>query len=622
MKRKLLLGMFAALGMTLAISCSNDDKINLSEEKVQVTFSLGLENSMMTRAISDGTDINKLHYAIFNSEGNIVESSQDKEAGFPFNTTTSLVKGEEYTAVFWAQNKECTAYTVSEDMKTITVDYSTALNNDENRDAFFKTETFTVTEGTKLDIVLKRPFAQLNVGIPESDWQSAYRNNIKIELSEVEIKQAATTLNLMDGSVENAEDITFASAKIPEDYLYIDLDCNGEQETYKYLSMSYFLAADDRDGASSTLASLEFNLTSLDGSTSITLHNGLENAPVQRNHRTNIIIAGENVGINDIDVKVKIDPLYDGEHTYTNSNLWEEHTGIYTEEALAGKTIELPDDWNIRNGYIIQPMPENWTASTAVLYAQPYTLDGKGYTVTFEPYGNNFITKNVFAAADGELVTVKNIKFAGEHFGIFGGVYGGVAGRNNYNTVFENIEVINNGIYCYNSAGSIPMSAFSNLGTATLNNCTIIDTYWVGAEKDTNANAQMSYDNFGIYDIFVPNNKLTAINNSRIGTIYVNNHGVLKISGNSEIDKIYANALVKGSITVQQNAKVVLLDVDEYSTSYAPIITIEAGANIETLRLNSITNTTKINIDNGANIAKIIHKGVEYTSIADFKATL
>lgn len=619
MKRKLLLGMFAALGMTLATSCSNDDKINLSEEKVQVTFALGLENSMMTRAISDGTGINKLHYAIFNSEGNIVESSQDREAGFPFNTTTSLVKGEEYTAVFWAQNKECTAYTVSEDMKTITVDYSTALNNDENRDAFFKTETFTVTEGTKLDIVLKRPFAQLNVGIPESDWQSAYRNNIKIELSEVEIKQAATTLNLMDGSVENAEDITFASAKIPAEYLYIDLDCNGEQETYKYLSMSYFLVADDKDGASSALASLEFNLTSLDGSTSITLHNGLENAPVQRNHRTNIIIAGENVGINDIDVKVKIDPLYDGEHTYTNSNLWEEHTGIYTEEALAGKTIELPADWNIRNGFIIQPMPESWTASSTPLYDKPYTIDGKGYTITYEPYGYSFVTKNAFAAADGQLVTVKNITFKGEHFGIFGGVYGGVSGRINYNTLFENVEIIDNGIYCYNSAGSIPMSVFSSLGKATLNNCTITGTYWVGA-KDKNVNAQNCSNVHGVYDVFVPDNDLTQINNSRIGTIDVSNHGKLEISGTSTIDKINAVPLVSGTITINNGSKVTLLNIDDYTASYPPKVNIKSGANIETLHLNSTENKSKISIEDGAIIGKIIYKGVEYTSIDDFKA--
>ena len=57
-------------------------------------------------------------------------------------------------------------------------------------------------------------------------------------------------------------------------------------------------------------------------------------------------------------------------------------------------------------------------------------------------------------------------------------------------------------------------------------------------------------------------------------------------------------------------------------SSYAPTVKIEAGAIIETLQLNSINKTTKLTIDDAANITQIIYKGVEYTSIADFKAAL
>lgn len=314
MKRNLLATMFAASGMMLITSCSNDEMSISSQKEVQVTFSLGLEGSMKTRAISDGTGINKLHYAIFNSEGGIVESSKNTETEFPFTTNTALVKGETYTAVFWAQNKACTAYSVSEDMKSITVDYSDAFNNDEDRDAFFKTETFTVTENTKLNIVLKRPFAQLNVGMSESDWENAQKNDVTIAKSAVEIKQAATTLNLIDGSVSGAVDVTFEASDILKESLMIDVDCDGDQETYRYLSMSYFLVMDESDGASKAVANLEFNLYSQDGNPITSLHKGLENAPVQRNHRTNILISGEAVGVYDIDVNVTMDPLYDGEH--------------------------------------------------------------------------------------------------------------------------------------------------------------------------------------------------------------------------------------------------------------------------------------------------------------------
>ena len=613
--------LFAVIGMMLATSCSNDEFDERFENETPVTFSLGLENAMSTRAISDGSGVDKLIYAVFDKEGNRVAQSDDS-AEFPFEKTISLVKGEQYTAVFWAQNGSCDAYTISEDYKTITVNYDGALNNDETRDAFFKFETFTAREGMSLNVILKRPFAQVNMGVTQADWQNAAYAGFEITKSSVEIKQAATTLNLVDGLVGSPVDVTFAVNAIPAaDKLIVDLNCDGESEEYKYLSMCYFLANDSVNGASqTTLDGLKFVLSSEDGSKTLTLQDGLANAPVQRNYRTNIV--GSNILTEDIDVSLTVDYFYDGEHTLSGGNVWEKHEGIYTEEALAGKTIEIPGDWYIRNGSIYEPMPENWTLDKSPIYTKPYTIDGNGYTVTFEPYGYKQVTKNAFAAADGQLVTVKNITFAGEHFGIFGGVYGGVTGRANYNTLFENVEIVNNGVYCYNDAGSIPMSVFSNLGTATLDNCTVKGTYWVGSIKDQNVNAQQCYDNFGIYDIFVPNNKLTQINNSTIGRIYVNNHGHLTVAGTSTVDVIEANALVNGHVTIDSGANVSLVDVDQLSDSYAPTVNIKAGATVETLQLNSIFKTNKINIETGANITTIIYKGVEYSSIDDFKNSL
>ena len=47
MKKNYLLGMFAATGMLLATSCSNDElEVAQSGNEAQVTFSLGLENGI------------------------------------------------------------------------------------------------------------------------------------------------------------------------------------------------------------------------------------------------------------------------------------------------------------------------------------------------------------------------------------------------------------------------------------------------------------------------------------------------------------------------------------------------------------------------------------------------
>ena len=618
MKKNLFVVVFAVVGMLLTCACSNEE-LGAVESKadVKVTFKLGLENAMNTRAISDGSLINKLHFAIFDSTGAIVESSKDRGAEFPFTTSVSLVKGEQYTAVFWAQNKDCTAYTISEDMTTIEVDYAGALNNDEARDAFFRSETFVVDSDVVLDVVLKRALAQLNVGVSAEEWNKFLAEGDQIVTSEVEIKQAATALNIVDGSVSGASDVKFEAGAIPTESLKVDIDSDGVAEEYKYLSMCYFLANDTNDGASkTTLNDLKFTFNS--SYDSFVLEEGLDNAPVQRNHRTNIVLAnGYFVG--DISVNVKLDVLYDGEHTLNPSGVWEERTGIYTEEALAGLTIEMPAGWHIRNGYIIEPMPEYWTADMEPLYHKSYTVDGMGNTVRFEPYAYKYVTKNAFAATDSQLVTVKNITFEGEHFGVYGGVYGGVNGRNAYNTVFENVTIVDNAIYCYNIQGTTPISAFSNLGTAKLIDCTITDTRWVGS-KDENVNAQKAIDNYGgVFDVFVPNDGKLEIISSTVGRICVHNHAHITIASASNIEKIVAPQLVNGLITVKEGANVEELDVDQYSASYPPKVTIEQGATIGTLQLHSIKKT-KINIDTNAIIGKIIWNDVEYTSIADFLA--
>ena len=380
--------------------------------------------------------------------------------------------------------------------------------------------------------------------------------------------------------------------------------------------MCYFLPYDENGGASKTLLTdLEYTFTAQNGSEFV-LSNGLENAPVQRNHRTNIISAdGDGIITGDINVKVSLDALYDGEHTYIEESVWDNYLGIYTEEALAGKTINIPSNWLIRNGYILEPLPERWDANSSPLYTKSYTIDGQGNTITFEPYDYQFIAKNAFAAIDNELVTVKNIAFEGEHFGVFGGVYG----SQKYITYFENVQIVNNGIYCYNKDGSIPVSAFSNLGEATLENCTINGSYWVGAIKDKNTYAQNSINNFGgVYDVFVPNDGTTIASNSTIGRIFVHNHGKLTITGNSVVHQIVSPQLVNGKITIEANAEVTLINVNQYSTKYPPFINIKSGAKIETLQLNSI-NKSKVSIEDGATIGKIIWCGNEYTSIEEFK---
>lgn len=330
MNKKLFLGMFAAAGMLFATSCSNDElDVVQSGNEAQVTFSLAAEGGIATRAISDGTGAKKLVYAVYNADGELIKTIANADVngqivdnsafddGRTEKVTITLAKGQQYTVAFWAQNPNCTAYTTT-DLENVTIDYA-GLNNDETRDAFFKAETFTVTGNTQIDVVLKRPFAQINVGVTEADWNAAVASGIEIEKSKVTIEKAATSINLLTGEVEGEQTVEYGFDIIPAKFttpetLEVDVNHNGtidENEKYKYLSMSYILANDATTGyAKTTLDGLDFTFAPISGN-NINFSAGLNAVPVQRNWRTNII--GQ-ILTGDIKFNITIDPIYDGEY--------------------------------------------------------------------------------------------------------------------------------------------------------------------------------------------------------------------------------------------------------------------------------------------------------------------
>ena len=81
MNKKLFLGMFAAVGMLFATSCSNDelDRVQSGNE-AQVTFSLGLEGGIATRAISDGESADKLVCAVYDVNNKLLTKSVINDA--------------------------------------------------------------------------------------------------------------------------------------------------------------------------------------------------------------------------------------------------------------------------------------------------------------------------------------------------------------------------------------------------------------------------------------------------------------------------------------------------------------------------------------------------------------
>ena len=307
-------------------SCSSDMEPTMGGE-TPVSFSVSLGDDIDSRTISDGTGANTLKFAVFENGTEITALAQnnvpvvDKKA----TVTTRLVKGHTYSFVFWAQNSKCTAYNTS-DMSAITVNYA-ANCNDETRDAFYKMDSFTVTEPFEQEEELTRPFAQINfladdaAGVVGVD---AYK-------SKVTVTGVPTTLNTLDGSVSGTTNVTFDYATI----LPNEETLSG-YEQYRYVAMNYILAGTDKEMKNKVV------LTVNDGTQDVNTVT-VDNCPVQRNYRTNIFgslftLQGK--------FNITIDPIYAGEY-------------ILPEKVWDGVTIKEPtvDDETV---YITTPEEFAW----------------------------------------------------------------------------------------------------------------------------------------------------------------------------------------------------------------------------------------------------------------------
>lgn len=491
MNKKLFLGMFAAAGMLLATSCSNDElDVVQSGNEAQVTFSLAAEGGIATRAISDGTGAKKLVYAVYNANGELIKTIANTDVngqivdnsafdnGLTENVTITLAKGQQYTVAFWAQNPNCTAYTTT-DLKNVTIDYA-GLNNDETRDAFFKAETFTVTGNTEIDVVLKRPFAQINVGVYQTDWNAAVASEIEIEKSKVTIEKAATSINLLTGEVEGEETVEYGFATIPTQFttpetLDVDLDKDGTKEKYVYLSMSYILANDATTGyAKATLEDLDFTFAPKSGN-NINFSEGLNAVPVQRNWRTNII---GKILTGDVTFNITIDPIYDGE--YNNGEAQPVNiNGVYYA------TIQDAVN-NVKDGEVIKVATGTYTEVVKVTGGKNFTLEAAGPNVVIAALDHQ-------SNATPSTVKVKGITFDNSvtTAGWFTGTAPNIApcvGAWGGNLTFEDCAFIVAGTSGKETGVMTWWTTENNVMSLSFNNCT-----FEGKDDHANARAMQIY---------------------------------------------------------------------------------------------------------------------------------
>ncbi len=174
--------------------------------------------------------------------------------------------------------------------KTVTIP-TTLAGNSEDNDAFWKVEEITVTESfAPADIVLTRPFAQLNIGASNEDIDAADKAGVNVASVKL-VVNVNTVFNLADGTSNTKKDVTF-------DWATAGSTAYGDPASHKILSVNYVLvdntyATDDDDATIKTLNDIQFFMSEAAVANGETYADAIDrtyaSVPFQINHRTYVL---------------------------------------------------------------------------------------------------------------------------------------------------------------------------------------------------------------------------------------------------------------------------------------------------------------------------------------------
>ena len=302
--KKALYSLLAFATLLFAASCAKEPA-NVADpalggKPVTATFSVNLGGALtkadtpVNSTLDDGSKVNVLYVGAFDAEGNLISTSkvdgsipvENKKA----SVSLTLSKGVKYQLVFFAEVKD--KYVVTFGNGTASFAYPDAVvANDPELDAFYKTMEFT-PDGKNMtqDVVLTRPFAQLNVFASKvpADKTTDY-------VSTMTITGAPTTFDLFAGKAgEPADAITFTEAAI--DAASVGKYAEGGATPAKWVGMNFILVPD------AGTVDVTFNETDMVAPLSLT------GIAVKENVRTNLY--GNIYGLGDYTFNVTVDEKF------------------------------------------------------------------------------------------------------------------------------------------------------------------------------------------------------------------------------------------------------------------------------------------------------------------------
>ena len=291
---KKLTTIIAAMAAVLLTGACNKAEVEHEGSAVTLDYTVSLAEAA-TKAIGDGTTVNKMVYAIFNEGGaQVGENNIVDKVGNQFSFSPALYYGQTYTIALFAYKEG--AYNV-DDIKAIT-----RTQNGEAADAFSYTETIKITDNGKLSINgetpvanepryvrLTRPVAQLAIGTEDNDFE-----NFRVTSVEVTVKG-------YDVASYNAKENKCNKAEAPSDLTYVmnvsDFTSNdpftvgSNTYKYKYVSVNYLFPT---EGVSTEV--LKTVVITLKKGSNLVRTIELPNVPLVANKKTQIygnLVKGE-----------------------------------------------------------------------------------------------------------------------------------------------------------------------------------------------------------------------------------------------------------------------------------------------------------------------------------------
>lgn len=291
---------FAIAAMAvLAGACAKEQVGPSDGETTEVSFNVEVPGaSVATKGISDAASVDELVFQAFlYRKYKDAETNKDVAEYIPVpeltkvvpvadkkaNVTASLVKGQMYSFIFWAQKRGTGYYNVNTnkpsaiDLRTITLNYANVKTNDALLDAFYAVIDIKSILTIKPNVTLKRALAQINFGSEQSNRQDA-----KVSQSSITLKNVPTTFHPLLAGTRSACD-NFSEENIVlsyNDVMREKLSVNSVN--YDYLATTYVFAPKNDPILVDASAVFKFE-------TGKTTNVKVPNVSVKQNFRTNIV---------------------------------------------------------------------------------------------------------------------------------------------------------------------------------------------------------------------------------------------------------------------------------------------------------------------------------------------